>query len=204
MSKRSGSMWWFSFMRPRISIDSESVLPFLYGLSLAVSASKMSAMPMQRQHRHLLACETLRVALAVHALVVAAGVLRHVGEVLGPGQRLEHANRGDDVVVDDLALFLGERARADGEILYLVGAEEIRLVPGDVAPAVLGDALHVRDVLVAHALAADVAGVQELAVFIEPAQLGAKLRLFLGRLHAPEARAPPERFDFHVALEHLE
>src|SRR6266513_3092988 len=41
-------MWWFSFMRPRISSDSDRVLPFLYGRSLPVSASKMSAIPMQR------------------------------------------------------------------------------------------------------------------------------------------------------------
>src|SRR5262245_38452848 len=57
-----------------------------------------------RLHRHLLAREALRVALAVHALVVAAGVLGHVGQVLRPRQRLEHLDGRDDVVVDDLAL----------------------------------------------------------------------------------------------------
>ena len=78
----------------------------------------------------------LRIALAVHALVVAAGVLGHVGEVLGPRQRLEHLDGRHDVVVDDLALFVGERAGADGEVLHLVVGQEVGLVAGHVAPAV--------------------------------------------------------------------
>jgi len=37
-----------------------------------------------RLHGHLIAGQPARVSLAIHAFVVAAGVLRHAGEVLGP------------------------------------------------------------------------------------------------------------------------
>jgi hypothetical protein len=40
-------------------------------------------------------------------------------------------------------------------------------VPGHVAPAVGGNASHALAVLVAHALAADVAGVEEAAVVVQ-------------------------------------
>ena len=79
---------------------------------MAVSASKMSAMPMTRACTDICSrVRPLRVALAVHALVVAAGVLRHVPQVLRPGQRLQHLDGGDDVVVDDLALLLRSACR---------------------------------------------------------------------------------------------
>ena len=36
--------------------------------------------------------------------MVPAGVLGHVAQVRGPGQLLEHLDRGDDVVVDGVAV----------------------------------------------------------------------------------------------------
>ena len=78
-----------------------------------------------RLHRHLLALQAARIALAVHALVVAAGIFRHVLQVPRPGQRLQHLDGHLDVVVDDLALLLGQRAGADGQILDLVVGQEV-------------------------------------------------------------------------------
>src|SRR5258705_377416 len=54
-------------MRPRIPSESESVLPGLYGRSFAVSASKMSAMPITRDLRHT------RLVLGPHAFAADVG-----------------------------------------------------------------------------------------------------------------------------------
>jgi hypothetical protein len=45
-----------------------------------------------------------------------SGTLR---QVLGPGQLLQHLDGGDDVVVDDVAFLLRQRAGADGQVLEL-------------------------------------------------------------------------------------
>ena len=69
--------------------------------------------------------QAARIALAVHALVVPARIFGHVGQVLGPGQRFEHPDRHHDMVVDDLALGLGQGAELDGQVGHFVGVEEV-------------------------------------------------------------------------------
>ena len=46
----------------------------------------------------------------------------------------------------------------------LVRGQEIRFVAGDIAPTVARDALHVLDIVILHALATDVACVQEAPI----------------------------------------
>jgi len=102
---------------------------------LAVSASKISASTHDPGlNGHLLPGQAAGIALSVHALVVAPGVLRHFAQVCGPRQRLEHLDRGDDVMVDRFALLLGERAAGDRQVLDLVLVEKIRTLPRDVGP----------------------------------------------------------------------
>ena len=74
----------------------------------------------------------------------------------------------------------------------------------DVAPAVLGDALDVLDVVVAHALAADIAGVQELAVVVVLAQALTQALVFLRRLHRLERHSFLQGRELGVPLQHLE
>ena len=90
-----------------------------------------------------------------------AGVLGDILEVARPGQRLEHLDRRDDVVVDDLALFLRQRSGPDREVPELVFGQEARRVAGNIGPAVFGDPPHALHVAFPHCLATDVAGPQE-------------------------------------------
>src|SRR6202007_2967353 len=75
-----------------------------------------------RLDRHFIALQAARIARTVHLFMVPAGVFRHALEVFRPKQRFEHAYRHRNVVVDDLALVLGQRAGAYGEVgsLFLV------------------------------------------------------------------------------------
>ena len=61
-----------------------------------------------------------RVALAVHALVMRARDRGHVAQRARVGQLLEHLDRGDHVVVDDLALARVQRAARDAQVLDLL------------------------------------------------------------------------------------
>jgi hypothetical protein len=71
------------------------------------------------------------------------------------------------VVVDHLTFFAGQRAALDAEVVDLVVAQECLLLAIGADPAVRGDLLHPRLVVVLHELAADVVSADELAVIVE-------------------------------------
>jgi len=113
----------------------------------------------------LFALQATRVTLSVDPLVVAAGVFRHVLEVPGPGELFEHADGGDDVVIDDFALGGVQGAGADGQILDLIGAEESVLLSVRPLPAVgFGDLPDAGDGCLVHFFAADIGAAQVLAI----------------------------------------
>ena len=121
-----------------------------------------------RLHRHLIARKTARIPFAIHALVMAARILRHILQVLWPRQSLEHLNRDLDVMVYDLALRGRERAGAYAQILSLVCRQKIHQVALYVVPAVLGrDCLDPLLIFDSHRLAADIAGTQKFTVFVD-------------------------------------
>ena len=165
-------------------------------------------------HRHLLAGQPPRIALSVHALVVAAGVLRNVAEVLRPGQRLEHLDRGHDVVIDDFALLRVERAPRDAEVLDFILRQEVHARSRRVGPAVRGrDLAHARLRLRRHPFPACIAAAQELAVLVQASQAlpqpFADQAFALGpggvqRRVVAQSQPLPQRIDLGVALEHFE
>jgi hypothetical protein len=75
-----------------------------------------------RLHAHVFALEPARVTLAIHPLMVAAGILGYVLQVFWPRQRLKHLDRDLYVVVDDLPLRCGQRACTDSQVFNFVGA----------------------------------------------------------------------------------
>ena len=124
-----------------------------------------------RLHRHLRPGEPARIALAVHALVVASRVLRHVLEVPRPRQRLEHPDRDVDVVIDDAPLLARQRAGRDRQVFHLVHGEEVAFRAVGVAPAVPGG--NVPDplqVLRPHGFRPDVARAKKGAVRVDRGQ----------------------------------
>ena len=160
-----------------------------------------------RLHRHLVPHESFRVALSIHALMVTAGVLRHVLQVARPRQGFEHLDRRDDVMIDDLPLLLGKRAAPDREILKLILGQEARLMAGHIGPAVFGDAFDPLDIGIAHSLAADIAGAQKSAIFVDPANALAVSGLEFARFRVA-ARCGQAQLFFHeiyfcISLEDL-
>jgi hypothetical protein len=128
----------------------------------------MSAMPITRAGTLICSrVSPLRIALAVHALVVAAGVFRHLRQVRGPGQRLEHADGHHDVVVDDLALGVGQRAAADGQVLDLVRRQEGLHAAVGAADLALRQRLDRRHGGIVHELAAGVRLAHQRAVGLD-------------------------------------
>ncbi|MNV35918.1 hypothetical protein D3C71_1273790 [compost metagenome] len=100
--------------------------------------------------------------------MVAARILRHVLEVPWPGQRLQHLDGGNDVVIDGVALGLVQGAGSDGEVLHLLGRKEACLHPLRVAPVPHGgDVTYALLVLGAHGLGAGITAAQKLAVFFQ-------------------------------------
>ena len=157
---------------------------------------------------HLLTREPFGVSAPVHALVVPARVFGHVLEVARPGQRLQHPVGGHDVVVDDVALGLGQRARPDGEVLHLVRRQKTGLYALRIAPLALRP--HVTHPLLvgrAHRLHPLVHCTQKIAVFVQRRQLllqrllDAGLGSSIG--HRPQGQLSPQGREFSVALEHL-
>ena len=101
---------------------------------------------------------------------MSACVFRHAPKMLGPGQRLQHVNGGDDVVVDDLALLGGKRAARNAEVLDLVIGKEMGGIARLVQPLVAGDFSNVLLRLRRHEFPADIAFAQKLTVLVELAQ----------------------------------
>ena len=137
--------------------------------------------------------------------MVAAGVLRHIFEVLGPGQGFQHLDGRHDVVIDDLAFGLGQRAGADGEVFELFGREEIddlAFRPVRVAPAILfRDTAHPLLVVRLHGFATDVASPQKFPIFIRLPPLG--LQAGLRTLTVFARQNGLKRFDLGVALHYF-
>ena len=93
--------------------------------------------------------------------MVTARVLRHILEVPGPWQCFQHLDGGNDVVIDDLALILGQGASPNRQVLQLVFGQEACLVSGHIRPAILRNPLHTLYVEIPHCLATDIAGAKE-------------------------------------------
>ncbi|MNL17398.1 hypothetical protein D3C87_1384900 [compost metagenome] len=70
-----------------------------------------------RRQAHVVALQAFGVAGAVHFFVVAASNLRHVAQMLGEGQVAEHQDRLHDMVVDDVALFAGQGAAGNAQVI---------------------------------------------------------------------------------------
>ena len=128
--------------------------------------------------------------------MVPARVFGHVLEVARPGQGLQHPVGGDDVVVDDVALCLGQRARPDGEVLHLVRRQKTGLYALRIAPLALRS--HVTHPLLvgrAHRLHTLVHGTQKIAVFVQRRQflLQRLLDAGLGNsiYHRPQCQLAP-------------
>ena len=93
-------------------------------------------------HRaHLVARQALGVARAIHFLVMAASDLRHAAHVLGERQVRQHDHRLHDVLVDLVAILVGERAARDREVVQLpLVVEQLRHVHAESVGIVLPDA----------------------------------------------------------------
>ena len=135
--------------------------------------------------------------------------------MLRPRQRFQHLDRGNDVMVDRLALLVGERAFGDRQILDFVLSEKVGGPTRDVGPLVAGaDLLHPFLCLRRHEFSPNVAVTQELAVAFQPAQALPQFLLdlpqsiaridFFQRGLGHEVDLLLERSDFQIALQHLE
>jgi hypothetical protein len=67
------------------------------------------------ERTHLVARQPPWIAGAIHFFVVPGGDLGHVAQVLGEGKLAEHDQGLDDVLVDLVALFFGQRATGDAQ-----------------------------------------------------------------------------------------
>ncbi len=134
---------------------------------------------------------------------MAAGVLGNALQMLRPGQRFEHADGGDDVVVDRLAFGGIERPGADGEVFQLVGGKEVLFRAAAIAPAVAsGNAPHPLLLLRLHRFAADVDAAQEALVVLDLLQT--RLQRLPGLIPPGALAHGAPHGQFGVAAQHLE
>jgi hypothetical protein len=117
--------------------------------------------------------------------------------------------QGDDVVIDDVALLQRQRAGADGQVVELVGGEELGLDRIDIAPlAVAADVAHALQVGILHGFAADIGLAQEFPVFIQHADFVVIVlpdcRIRGAVRFLAQFQLPAQRVNLGVALEHLE
>ena len=72
------------------------------------------------RYRHVIPLQPSRVTGTVHFFVVATGNGGNIAQVLWVWQLLQHNDRLDNVVVNLMSLFVGERAPLNGQVVYLI------------------------------------------------------------------------------------
>ena len=72
---------------------------------------------------HLVTVQAFGVTLAIHPFMVPTGNLGNVAQIAGEGQAAEHEDGLHNVIVDDVALFSGQCAPGDAQVVKLAAIE---------------------------------------------------------------------------------